>query len=66
MQPEPANLPIKARRNAYLDGLLALAIVAGTVAIIIAALTAAGTEAKGVVFGKAEPTRARGPQVTTA
>lgn len=24
MQPEPANLPIKARRNAYLDGLLVL------------------------------------------
>jgi SHS family lactate transporter-like MFS transporter len=34
---------------------LALAIVAGTVAIIIAGLTAAGTEAKGVVFTKAEP-----------
>src|SRR6202022_4858339 len=32
---------------------LALAIVAGTVAIIIAVLTAAGTEAKGVVFAKA-------------
>ncbi|HEY3795028.1 MAG TPA: MFS transporter [Bradyrhizobium sp.] len=34
---------------------LALAIVAGTVAIIIAGLTAVGTEAKGVVFAKAEP-----------
>jgi SHS family lactate transporter-like MFS transporter len=34
---------------------LALAIVAATVAIIIAGLTAAGTEAKGVVFAKAEP-----------
>lgn len=33
---------------------LALALVAGSVAIIIAGLTAAGTEAKGVVFGKAE------------
>jgi SHS family lactate transporter-like MFS transporter len=33
----------------------ALAIVAGTVAIIIAVLTALGTEAKGVVFGKASP-----------
>src|ERR1700742_367805 len=33
---------------------LALAIVAGSVAVIIAGLTAAGTEAKGVVFGKAE------------
>jgi SHS family lactate transporter-like MFS transporter len=33
---------------------LALAIVAGTVAIIIAGLTAAGTEAKGVVFAKAK------------
>jgi MFS transporter, SHS family, lactate transporter len=34
---------------------LALAIVAGTVAIVIAVLTAAGTEAKGVVFIKAKP-----------
>jgi MFS transporter, SHS family, lactate transporter len=33
---------------------LALAIVVGTVAIIIAGLTAVGTEAKGVVFTKAE------------
>ena len=33
---------------------LALALVAGTVAIVIAGLTAAGTEAKGVVFAKAE------------
>jgi MFS transporter, SHS family, lactate transporter len=33
---------------------LALAAVAGSVAIVIAALTAAGTEAKGVVFGKAK------------
>jgi MFS transporter, SHS family, lactate transporter len=32
---------------------LALAVVAGTVAIIIAVLTAVGTEAKGVVFSKA-------------
>jgi SHS family lactate transporter-like MFS transporter len=31
---------------------LALAIVVGTVAIVIAGLTAVGTEAKGVVFGK--------------
>ena len=37
---------------------LALAIVAGTVAIIIAALTAAGSEAKGVVFTKAKPAAA--------
>jgi len=34
---------------------LALALVAGTVAIIIAILTAVGTEAKGVVFGKPAP-----------
>jgi MFS transporter, SHS family, lactate transporter len=34
---------------------LALAIVAGTVAIVIAVLTAVGTEAKGVVFAKAKP-----------
>jgi len=33
---------------------LALAIVAGTVAIVIAVLTAVGTEAKGVVFTKAK------------
>jgi len=33
---------------------LALAIVVGTVAIVIAGLTAAGTESKGIVFGKAE------------
>ncbi len=32
---------------------LALALVAGTVAIIIAILTAVGTEAKGIAFGKA-------------
>jgi SHS family lactate transporter-like MFS transporter len=37
---------------------LALAIVAGTVAIVIAGLTAAGTEAKGVVFTKAKPAAA--------
>ncbi len=34
---------------------LALAAVAGSVAIIIALLTAVGTEAKGVVFAKAKP-----------
>jgi SHS family lactate transporter-like MFS transporter len=32
---------------------LALAIVAGTVAVVIAALTLAGTEAKGIDFAKA-------------
>jgi MFS transporter, SHS family, lactate transporter len=37
---------------------LALAIVAGTVAIVIAVLTAVGTEAKGVVFSKAKPAAA--------
>ena len=37
---------------------LALAIVAGTMAIIIAGLTAAGTEAKGVEFGEAEAAKA--------
>jgi hypothetical protein len=30
--------------------------VAGTVAIVIAILAAVGAEAKGVVFGKAQPT----------
>jgi SHS family lactate transporter-like MFS transporter len=34
---------------------LALAVVAGTVALGIAVLTALGTEAKGVAFGKAQP-----------
>jgi SHS family lactate transporter-like MFS transporter len=38
---------------------LALAVVAGTVAIVIAVLTASGVEAKGVAFGKA---RIRGDQ----
>ena len=33
---------------------LALAVVAGSVAIVIAVLTAVGTEAKGVVFTKAK------------
>jgi SHS family lactate transporter-like MFS transporter len=33
---------------------LALAVVAGTVAVVIAVLTAIGTEAKGIVFGKAQ------------
>jgi SHS family lactate transporter-like MFS transporter len=40
---------------------LALAIVAGTVAIIIAGLTAAGTEAKGIVFAKAKSDPAPAP-----
>ena len=34
---------------------LALAVVSGTVAIVIAVLTAIGTEAKGIVFAKAAP-----------
>jgi SHS family lactate transporter-like MFS transporter len=33
---------------------IALAAVAGTVAIVIAVLTAVGTEAKGIVFTKAK------------
>jgi MFS transporter, SHS family, lactate transporter len=33
---------------------LALAVVAGSVAIIIVVLTAVGTEAKGIVFTKAK------------
>jgi SHS family lactate transporter-like MFS transporter len=37
---------------------LALALVAGTVAVIIALLTAVGTEAKGVVFAKAKASAA--------
>ena len=37
---------------------LALAIVAGTVAIVIALLTSVGTEAKGVAFSKAKTAEA--------
>jgi SHS family lactate transporter-like MFS transporter len=33
---------------------LALALVAGTVAIVIAGLTAAGTESKGIAFAEAK------------
>ena len=41
---------------------LALAVVAGTVAIVIAVLTRFGVEAKGVVFGRAR-TQERGPGI---
>lgn len=40
---------------------LALAVVAGTVAIAIAILTALGAEAKGVAFGKARPSESATP-----
>jgi SHS family lactate transporter-like MFS transporter len=40
------------------DYALALAVVAGTVAVVIMILTALGTEAKGVAFGTG---RIRGP-----
>jgi len=42
---------------------LALALVAGTVALVIALLTAAGVEAKGVAFGKLPTTPRRSPVV---
>ena len=50
------NAPLQAGIATSFDGnySLALAAVAGTVAIIIAVLTAVGTEAKGVVFTKAK------------
>jgi SHS family lactate transporter-like MFS transporter len=52
-----ANATLQADIAAHYGGNygLALAVVAGTVAIAIAALTAIGTEAKGVAFGKAQP-----------
>src|SRR5580698_73387 len=48
-----ANATIQAGIAGYYGGdyAFALAVVAGTVAIVIAILTAVGTEAKGVVFG---------------
>ena len=51
------NATLQAGIASYFGGNygLALAIVAGTVAIVIAVLTAGGTEAKGVVFTKAKP-----------
>jgi MFS transporter, SHS family, lactate transporter len=49
------NASLQASIAASYDGNygLALVIVAGTVAVVIAILTAFGTEAKGVVFGAA-------------
>ena len=44
------------------DYAIALAVVAGTVAVVIAILTALGTEAKGIVFG---PSHAPNPGVAT-
>src|SRR6202163_3897730 len=54
-----ANATLQAAIAAHYGGNygLALAVVAGTVAIAIAVLTAIGTEAKGVLFGKAQPGR---------
>jgi SHS family lactate transporter-like MFS transporter len=43
---------------------LALALVAGVVALVIAALTAAGVEAKGVAFGKLAAGRRQSPVVS--
>ncbi len=49
------NATLQAAIAAHYGGnyALALAVVAGTVAVVIVILTALGTEAKGVVFGKA-------------
>jgi MFS transporter, SHS family, lactate transporter len=54
------NAPLQAGLAAHLGGDygLALAAVAGTVAIVIAILTALGSEARGVAFEKAAATRA--------
>src|ERR1700742_5007992 len=51
------NATLQAGLAAHFNGNygLALAVVAGSVAVIIAALTAVGTEAKGIVFAKAKP-----------
>jgi SHS family lactate transporter-like MFS transporter len=50
------NATLQAGIATHFDGQysLALAIVAGTVAVVIVVLTALGTEAKGVVFGSAD------------
>ena len=52
------NAPLQASLAAHWGGNygLALALVASTVAIAIVILTALGTEAKGVAFGKASAT----------
>ena len=42
------------KRSDSVPNRMPLAVVAATVAIIIAGLTAVGTEAKGVVFAKAK------------
>ena len=49
------NAPLQAGLAAHLGGDygVALVAVAGTVAVVIAVLTALGTEARGVVFAKA-------------
>jgi SHS family lactate transporter-like MFS transporter len=54
------NATLQAGIATHFDGNygLALAIVAGTVAIVIAVLTAVGTEAKGVAFTKAKASAA--------
>ena len=61
----PVGLTVCAALGAFVPMLapyvlksFALAIVAGTVVIVIAVLTALGTEAKGVAFGKAKPATA--------
>jgi SHS family lactate transporter-like MFS transporter len=48
------------------DYALALAVVAGTVAVVIVVLTALGTEAKGVVFGAARIAEPEGAVATSA
>jgi SHS family lactate transporter-like MFS transporter len=50
------NATLQAGIAAHFNGNygLALAVVAGSVAVIIAVVTAIGTEAKGIVFAKAK------------
>jgi SHS family lactate transporter-like MFS transporter len=52
------NAPLQAALATHWGGnyALALALVAGIVAVVIVVLTAVGTEAKGVAFGKTAAT----------
>jgi SHS family lactate transporter-like MFS transporter len=62
------NAPLQATMAAHYGGnyALALAAVAGTIAVVIALLTAFGVEAKGVAFGSPRSLTARGEARTTA
>ena len=62
------NAPMQAWIAAQYGGdyAFALAVVAGTVAVVIAVLTALGTEAKGVAFGAGAAADANGAGLSTA